>query len=98
MHFLIFTKNLSLQLLLLQVPIVLQVFKPHLLLLLSIHFYSLNHSGSLSVKSTFKNSLCFWLVVCKVIVNVFCNATLLFWRVVCKVNFLEFFVLRARCL
>ena len=40
----------------------------------------------------------FWLVVCKVIVNVFCNATLLFWRVVCKVNFLEFFVLWARCL
>ena len=40
----------------------------------------------------------FWLVVCKVIVNVFCNATLLFWRVVCKVNYLEFFVVQARCL
>ena len=83
MHFLIFTKNLSLQL---------------SLITSANSFKSLQTSPLPPPLHLLFQPQPFWLVVCKVIVNVFCNATLLFWRVVCKVNFLEFFVLLARCL
>ena len=83
MHFLIFTKNLSLQL---------------SLITSANSFKSLQTSPLPPPLHLLFQPQPFWLVVCKVIVNVFCNATLLFWRVVCKVYFLEFFVLLARCL